>query len=180
MWSLFCLCHACNKSAIAFCHRCQNMETLDKDKHTLLKSSASLPPWNKFYTLISRLKFTCCLSYQRPHFLSSRTRVVAPKVPSGAAAHLGGRLLNRSANSTPVHLGALNTWLGPCEAFVRVQGEDMGVRKPLPRPDWPVLSPTSTVVQPTNEKRAIHPLLPKSVFDHRGGNTSPVNVTSPV
>ena len=41
----------------------------------------------------------------------------------------GGRLLNRSANSTPVHLGTLNTWLGPCEAFVRVQGEEMGVRK---------------------------------------------------
>ena len=136
------------------------------------------PPKKHFFRLISRLKFTSCLSYQRPHFLSSRTRVVAPKVPSGAAAHLGGRLLNRSANSTPVHLGTLNTWLGPYEAFVRVQGEDMGVRKTLPSPDWPVLSPTSTVVQPTNEKRAIHPLLPQSVSDHRGDNTSLVNLTS--
>ena len=56
------------------------------------------------------------------HFLSSRTRVVAPKVPSGAAAHLGGRLLNRSANSTPVHLEPSNTYLGHWELGVRVQG----------------------------------------------------------
>ena len=69
----------------------KNMDNIEKDKHTLLKSSASLPSRDQFYRLISRLKFTSCLSYQRPHFLSSRTRVVAPKVPSGAAAHLGGR-----------------------------------------------------------------------------------------
>ena len=75
----------------------KSMDNIEKDKqclnikHTLLKSSASLPSRDQFYRLISRLKFTSCLSYQRPHFLSSRTRVVAPKVPSGAAAHLGGR-----------------------------------------------------------------------------------------
>ena len=55
-----CLCHTCNKSAIAFCHRCQNMENLEKDKHTLLKSYASLPPQKTiFYRYDTFIERSC-------------------------------------------------------------------------------------------------------------------------
>ena len=58
--------------------------------------------------------------YQRPYFLC-RVRV---GVPCGAFTWA-----NRSANSTPVHLGPSNTCSGPWEPGVKVYGEEVCVRK---------------------------------------------------
>ena len=116
---------------------CQNIENLERGRqykpyrglfHPLLKNSVCI--------FCLSFRSYCCmfasdLKYlslpplllplsERPYFLC-RARV---GVPCGALTWA-----NRSANSTPVHLGPSNTWSGPRGPGVQVHAEDVGVRK---------------------------------------------------
>ena len=115
--------------------RCQNIENLDGLTNTVEDFSTPLL-FQKLvfiiYFVLLFLWYVCfgfeisftssspSCPYQRPYFLC-RARV---GVPCGAFTWA-----NRSANSTPVHLGPSNTWSGPWEPGVEVHGEEVCVRK---------------------------------------------------
>ena len=115
---------------------CQNIENLERGRqykpyrglfHPLLKNLVCIFCLSFRFLLyvffgfeISFTSSSPSCPYQRPYFLC-RARV---GVPCGALTWA-----NRSANSTPVHLGPSNTWSGPWEPGVKVHGEEVGVRK---------------------------------------------------